>query len=193
VKTFFPLFQNIVGCNNPKIVFERAIIDIADKLLANNILIFTNGCASYPLMKLGYCTKGAAERASEPLRSILKARGLPPVLHVGECLDNTRSFSVFKTVSEALGRPLYKMPLAYLSPEWSNEKGVASPLSFRTGGISSYHCVHPYVFGSEKVMYYLFEGSRDTLGSVMVVRTDPKELAEKLIADLEEKSCGIAQ
>ncbi|NCC43886.1 MAG: carbon monoxide dehydrogenase, partial [Clostridia bacterium] len=47
---------NMVGCNNPKVLYEKTIIDVADVLLKNNVLILTNGCAAFPLMKLGYCT-----------------------------------------------------------------------------------------------------------------------------------------
>ena len=46
---------NMVGCNNPKIMYEKAVLDVCDVLLKNNVLIITNGCASFPLMKMGYC------------------------------------------------------------------------------------------------------------------------------------------
>ena len=108
-------------------VYEKAVIDIARHLLDNNVLILTNGCASFPLMKLGYCTRGAADRVSEPLRGILKAANLPAALHAGECLDNSRSAAIFRAVADACGQPLHRMPMAYVSPEWSNEKGIASP------------------------------------------------------------------
>ena len=52
---------NMVGCNNPKVLYEKAIIDVADVLLKNNVLILSNGCASFPLMKLGYCSVSALE------------------------------------------------------------------------------------------------------------------------------------
>jgi carbon-monoxide dehydrogenase catalytic subunit len=178
---------NLVGCNNPKIVYEKAIVELTERMLAANVLILTNGCASFPLMKLGYCAAGSADKAAEPLRGILKARGLPAALHIGECLDTARSSAVFHGLAEACGKPMYKMPFAYLSPEWSNEKGTASPLSFRVAGISSYHCVYPPVFGSKKVSDYLFEGSREALGAVMGVRPDPAELADKIVADFKEK------
>ena len=54
---------NMVGCNNPKVLYEKCIVDVADELLKNNVLIITNGCASFPLMKLGYCAISGKEKA----------------------------------------------------------------------------------------------------------------------------------
>ena len=88
---------NMVGCNNPKVLYEKAIVDVADVLLQNNVLILSNGCASFPLMKLGYCNKHAQDKAGESLRTFLTP-DLPPVWHVGECIDNTRSSGIFASV-----------------------------------------------------------------------------------------------
>ena len=75
---------NMVGCNNPKVLYERCIIDVADVLLANNVLLLSNGCASFPLMKLGYCnTHDAMHLVGDDLRRFL-GDDLPPVWHVGE-------------------------------------------------------------------------------------------------------------
>ena len=81
---------NIVGCNNPRVVYERAVVDVADELLKNNILLFTNGCASFPLLKLGFCSKEGAAKAGDSLQKFLGGK-LPPVWHMGECVDNTRA------------------------------------------------------------------------------------------------------
>lgn len=59
---------NLVGCSNPKVLYEKAVIDVADVLLKNNVLILTNGCASFPLMKLGYCSIDGISKAGESLR-----------------------------------------------------------------------------------------------------------------------------
>ena len=59
---------NMVGCNNPRVVYERAIVDIAEELIKNDILIFTNGCASFPLLKLGYCSLSALDKTGAGLR-----------------------------------------------------------------------------------------------------------------------------
>ena len=176
---------NIVGCNNPKVVYEKCVIDAANALLRNNILILTNGCASFPLMKMGYCNISGQEHAGESLNEFLG--DLPPVWHVGECIDNTKSSGIFAGVAGEAGKPLYEMPFAFSSPEWSNEKGIDAALGFRLMGINSYHCVEAQIHGSKNVIEFLKEGTKDLLGSVMVVNPNPDALGEKIVADIIEK------
>ena len=176
---------NIVGCNNPKVVYEKCVIDVANALLRNNILILTNGCASFPLMKMGYCNVSGQEHAGESLKEFLG--DLPPVWHVGECIDNTKSSGIFAGVAGEAGKPLYEMPFAFSSPEWSNEKGIDAALGFRLMGINSYHYVEAQIHGSKNVIEFLKEGTKDLLGSVMVVNPNPDALGEKIVADIIEK------
>lgn len=176
---------NMVGCNNPKVVYEKCVIDVANALLRNNILILTNGCASFPLMKMGYCNVSGQEHAGESLKEFLG--DLPPVWHVGECIDNTKSSGIFAGVAGEAGKPLYEMPFAFTSPEWSNEKGIDAALGFRLMGINSYHCVEAQIHGSKNVIEFLKEGTKELLGSVMVVDTNPDSLGEKIVADIIEK------
>ncbi|MDD3278010.1 MAG: carbon monoxide dehydrogenase [Lachnospiraceae bacterium] len=179
---------NLVGCNNPKILYEKAILDVADVLLKNNVLIITNGCASFPLMKTGYCqtSEAAYARCGEKLKGFLTP-DMPPVWHVGECIDNARTSGIFAGIAALEERKLYEMPFAFVSPEWSNEKGIDAALGFRLMGISSYHCVEAPIHGSSKVIEFLKESTKETLHSAMVVDADPKALGEKIVADIIEK------
>ncbi|MBE6876643.1 MAG: anaerobic carbon-monoxide dehydrogenase catalytic subunit [Ruminococcus sp.] len=177
---------NMVGCNNPKVLYEKCIVDVADVLLKNNVLILSNGCASFPLMKLGYCSKHAQDKAGKSLREFL-GDDLPPVWHVGECIDNTRSSGIFAGVSNALGQKIFEMPLAFTSPEWGNEKGIDAALGFRLMGVNSYHCVEAQIYGSKNVIEFLKDGTRELLGSVMYVNTDPVKVGEKIVEDFRAK------
>ena len=175
---------NLVGCNNPRVVYEKAVIDVTDELLKNNILVFTNGCASFPLLKLGYCSIEAQKKAGASLQEFL-ADDLPPVWHMGECIDNTRASTIFGAVAQAAGLAIKDMPYAFASPEWSNEKGLDAALAFRLFGISSYHCVEPPAHGSDNVMNFLKHDTQELFGATMNVIVDPKELAGKIIADIK--------
>ena len=179
---------NMVGCNNPKVMYEKAICDVADVLLKNNVLILTNGCASFPLMKMGYCQTSdlAYSRVGDNLKEFL-GDDLPPVWHVGECIDNTRSSGIFGGVAGAAGHKLCEMPYAFTSPEWSNEKGIDAALGFRLMGINSYHCVEAQIHASQNVMEFLKDSTRETLGSVMYVDVDPVALGEKMVEDMKAK------
>lgn len=180
---------NMVGCNNPKIMYEKAILDVCDVLLKNDVLIITNGCASFPLMKMGYCqtSEFAYGKCGKGLREFLEKDNMPPVWHVGECIDNTRSSGIFAGVAGEFGKNLYEMPFAFSSPEWSNEKGIDAALGFRLMGITSYHCVEAPIFGSPNVIHFLKEATKETLHSSMVVDADPVALGEKIVADMNKK------
>ncbi len=178
---------NMVGCNNPKVLYEKAIIDVADVLLKNNVLILSNGCASFPLMKLGYCSVSALEdKTGDTLKEFLSP-DLPPVWHVGECIDNTRSSGIFAGIAGELGKKIYELPFAFSSPEWGNEKGIDAALGFRLMGISSYHCVEAQIYGSKNVIEFLKEGTKELLGSSMNVDTDPIALGQKIVDDMKIK------
>ena len=177
---------NLVGCNNPRVLYEKAVTDITSKLIKEDILVLTNGCASFPLIKLGYCNKSALEHTGSGLKEFLGS-DLPPVWHMGECLDNARASALFRALADACGKDLKDMPFAFASPEWSNEKGVAAALSFRLLGINSYHCVEPPVQGSPNVMKYIYEDTKETIGAVMVVDVNPDSLGDKIVEDIEAK------
>ncbi len=181
---------NMVGCSNPRVVYERAVVDVADELLKNDILIFTNGCASFPLLKLGYCSKAGAAKAGAHLQQFLGGK-LPPVWHMGECIDNTRASTVFGGIAQAAGQAIKDMPYAFASPEWSNEKGLDASLAFRLFGIDSYHCVEPPVQGAPNVERFLKHDTKETLGAVMVVNTDPKALAQQIVHDIDAARAAL--
>ena len=184
---------NLVGCNNPRVIYEKAIAESADILIANDYLVFTNGCASFPLMKLGHCRVEAAERAGAGLREFLGGE-LPPVWHMGECIDNARASAFFKAVAALAGADIKDMPFAFLSPEWSNEKGIGAALSFRLLGVNSYHCVHLPIQGSDNVMGYVYGGgAQERFGSRMLVDPDHVALMNALMRDMDAKRNALFQ
>lgn len=177
---------NMVGCSNPKTLYEKSTVDVADVLLKNNVLILTNGCASFPLMKLGYCTVDGAAKAGDSLREFLGS-DLPPVWHVGECIDNARSSGIFAGIAKECEKNLYEMPFAFTSPEWGNEKGIDAALGFRLMGINSFHCVEAQIHGSKNIIEFLKDGTKELLGSTMTVDADPTALGNKIVENIREK------
>lgn len=176
---------NLVGCSNPRVVYEKAVVEVAEILLQNNVLILTNGCASFPLLKLGYCSTKALAQTGEPLRTFLG--DVPPIWHMGECLDNARASGVFNSLSAQIGKPIKDLPFAFASPEWSNEKGICAALAFRLLGMNSYHSVYAPVQGSKNVSAFLATGTKELLGSEMIVNVDHIALAHQIVADLKER------
>lgn len=180
---------NLVGCSNPRVVYEKATAEIADYLIRHDVLLMTNGCASFPLMKLGYCSSKGLERAGAGLRSFLG--DVPPVWQMGECLDNARASALFHGLSAKLGIPMKELPFAFSSPEWSNEKGLCAALSFRLLGLNSYHCVYAPTQGSAAVTEFMEHGTKDILGSEMIVDVDHNALARRIVDDLDERRVAL--
>lgn len=176
---------NLVGCSNPRIVYEKAVVEVADILIKNNVLVMTNGCASFPLLKLGYCSTKALENTGDSLKDFLK--DVPPVWHMGECLDNARASAMFNGIAGGLGEKIKDLPFAFISPEWSNEKGICAALSFRLLGINSYHSVYAPTQGSKNVTEFMATGTKDILGSEMIVNVDHIALANQVVEDMKAK------
>lgn len=175
---------NLVGCNNPRLIYEKAILEVAQLLLENNVLIMTNGCASFPLLKMGYCSKKAWAQTGSSLREFLEAYDLPPVWHMGECLDNARASAMFNALSGKLAVPIKDLPYAFISPEWSNEKGMCASMAFRLLGINSYHSVYAPTQGSDHVTKFMTTGTKELLGSQMIIKVNHMELADTILKDL---------
>lgn len=103
---------------------------------------------------------------------------------MGECIDNTRASGTFAGIAAELNTKIKDMPYALASPEWGNEKGIGAALGFRLFGVNSYHCVYAPVEGSKNVKDFLMN-SEETLGSKMIVNTDPVELAKIIVKDIK--------
>jgi len=142
-------------------------------------------------LKTGYCLPEALRESGAGLRKILAPHHLPPVWHMGECLDNARATGLFRAVAESSGESQKNPPFAFSSPEWSNEKGTGATLGFRLLGINTYHCIEPPIGGSDKVSRFFAEGTMDLLGAVMVVDHDPRSLADRIVADLDVRRVAL--
>ena len=104
-----------MGCNNPKVIYERAIVDVAEEMLKNNILILTNGCASFPLLKLGFCHPDARSKCGEGLRRFLD-EGYASCLAHGRMYRQHQSQRRVCRIANVLGQRITDMPYAMSSP-----------------------------------------------------------------------------
>jgi len=175
----------LAGCANTSGADEKALLDAVDLLLKNDILVFASGCAAMPLVKSGRCSKKALDRCGGKLQMFLKGE-LPPVWHFGECVDNANVLHTFREIAKYAGNAMKDLPFAFLSPEWSGDKGVVVPLAYRMSGFDSYHCASDPVSGSEAVRQFICEGAHGLVGSRMKWDGDPQKVAEMIIADFAQ-------
>jgi carbon-monoxide dehydrogenase catalytic subunit len=188
----------IVGCSNPKMQVDNAHVTLATELIKKNILVLQTGCSAIACAKAGMLVPEAARTiAGESLAEVCEAVGIPPVLHMGSCVDNSRILMAATNVlmEGGLGEDLSDLPVAGAAPEWTSEKAVAIAHYFVASGL--YVVLgHPlYVEGSEKVNRLLTEEMEGITGGKFEWEADPVVAAEKILAHIEKKrdALGINQ
>jgi carbon-monoxide dehydrogenase catalytic subunit len=128
----------IVGCNNPKQKLDEYINTLTAELIARDVLVLKTGCAAIASAKAGMLTpETALEKAGKGLREVCEAVGMPPVLHMGSCVDNSRLLEAATEVvlEGGLGDDLSSIPVVGVAPEWMSEKAVSIGTYFVASGI----------------------------------------------------------
>jgi len=179
----------IVGCNNPKTTVDAYINRLTRNLMARDVLILKTGCAAIASGKMGMLLPEAAlENAGPGLREVCEAVGMPPVLHMGSCVDNSR---ILEAASEivfegGLGDDLSQIPAVGVAPEWMSEKAVAIGTYFVASGVDVILGQPFAVAGSENVRRYLNQGAREQFGASFHECEDPDQAAELIIRLLDQ-------
>lgn len=181
----------IVGCNNPKIKQDLGHTELTKRLIENDILVVVTGCATVADGKAGLMTPQAAEKAGPGLRAVCQALGIPPVLHLGSCVDNTRILVLAAALANTLGVDISALPLAGAAPEWYSEKAVAIGVYVVASGIFTVLGVAPPVFGSPNVVKLLTEGLEGVFGATFAVEADPDRAAALIRRHIEKKRAGL--
>jgi carbon-monoxide dehydrogenase catalytic subunit len=180
----------VVGCNNPKTPMDSYTNTLTRRLLENNVLVLKTGCAAIASAKQGMLTPEAALNYAGPgLREVCEAVGMPPILHMGSCVDNARILeAATEVVAEGgLGDDLSLVPAVGVAPEWMSEKAVAIGSYFVASGIDVI-LGHPFhISGSEKVTRFLNEEVRQLFGASFHVCPDPEQAATTILDILQQR------
>jgi carbon-monoxide dehydrogenase catalytic subunit len=181
----------IVGCNNPKIKQDLGHTELTRRLIENDILVVVTGCTSVADGKAGLMVPEAADLAGPGLRTVCKALGIPPVLHLGSCVDNTRILVLAAALANALGTDISALPLAGAAPEWYSEKAVSIGTYVVSSGIYTVLGIAPPVFGSPNIVKLLTEGLEGVFGATFAVEPDPNRAAVLIRRHIEKKRAGL--
>ncbi|MEE4352994.1 MAG: anaerobic carbon-monoxide dehydrogenase catalytic subunit [Desulfatiglans sp.] len=177
----------VVGCNNPKIKHDYGHTQLTTQLIANDILVLDTGCVSVAHAKAGFKTLEALEKAGPGLKEICGALGIPPVLHVGSCVDNVRILVLVAALANALGCDISDLPVAGSAPEWYSEKAVSIACYFVASGVFTHLGPMPPITGSMNVVKLLTEGLEDVVGATFAVEADPQKASRVIIRHIEKK------
>jgi carbon-monoxide dehydrogenase catalytic subunit len=180
----------VVGCNNPRVKHDWVHIELVKELLKNDVLVVQTGCSANALAKAGFMQPEAAKKYCGPgLAEVCEAVGMPPVLHAGACVDNSR---ILVAVTEmvktgGLGDDISDLPVAGAAPEYMSEKAIAIGHYFVTSGVFTVFGVGlPHVAGT-KAADYLFKGLEEDVGGMWAVEPDPYKMAQLMIDHINKK------
>ncbi len=177
----------IVGCNNPKLVHDQEHLTLTRELIKNNILVVETGCAAIACAKAGLLLPEAAAEAGEGLGAVCRALGIPPVLHMGSCVDISRILVVASALANALNVDISDLPLAAAAPEWMSEKAVSIGAYAVASGIFTVLGLAPPILGSGNLTALLTAGAQDVVGATFAVETDPQAAAKLIVSHVGQK------
>jgi carbon-monoxide dehydrogenase catalytic subunit len=184
----------VVGCNNPKITHDWAHIEMTKELIKNDVLVVTTGCSAIADAKHGLLRPEVAfELAGDGLKEICETVGIPPVLHVGSCVDNSRILMVLTNmVNEGgLGDDISDLPVAGAAPEWMSEKAVSIGFYFVASGVFTTLGMPFPIGGSENLTRYLSDEIERVVGGKFAFEPDPIVAARLMIEHINGKRAAL--
>ncbi len=184
----------IVGCNNPKIKHDYGHVTLTRRLIENDVLVVDTGCVSVANAKAGFKVPEAIEMAGPGLKEVCGSLGIPPVLHLGSCVDNVRILVLVSALADALGVDISDLPVAGAAPEWYSEKAATIGVYFVASGVTTVLGPMPPIAGSMNVVSLLTEGLKDVVGASFAVEPDPEKAALFIRRHIEgkRKALGLA-
>ena len=186
----------VVGCNNARTMHDSAHLIVVKELLKNDVIVLTTGCNAMACGKAGLLSPESAKVYCGPgLAEVCETVGIPPVLHMGSCVDNSRILMAATEVVKAggLGNDISDLPAAGCAPEWMSEKAISIGQYFVASGVYTVFGVNLPVEGAPVFRDYLFNGMEQVFGGKWDLIEDPYEMARKMIAhiDAKRKALGI--
>ncbi|OUO75619.1 carbon-monoxide dehydrogenase catalytic subunit [Blautia sp. An249] len=181
----------MVGCNNPKVRPDAAHIELMKKLIANDIILVVSGCSAQAAAKAGLMDKRAKDLCGAGLKRVCELADIPPVLHMGSCVDISRMMVLASRIAKDSGWNISQIPLVGCAPEWMSEKAVSIGNYVVATGIDTYLGVEPYAYGSDVVDGLLKGGLEDWVEAKYTVEHDIDKLGDLMIERIEEKRTAL--
>jgi carbon-monoxide dehydrogenase catalytic subunit len=191
----------IVGCNNPRSKQDYLHTYVTEELLKQDVLIVETGCGAIAAAKLGLLLGEAGlEKVGPGLREVCETVGIPPVLHMGSCVDNTRILTVLTQVVEegGLGDDIDQVPAVGLAPEWMSEKAlaigtycVASGAYVIFGGSSPVSGMPDRMADSTIVSELISKGWEEIYGGKLEFIPDPDEMIKATLEHIDKKRAAL--
>ncbi len=180
----------VVGCNNARTAHDDGHLTVVKELIKNDVIVLTTGCNAIACGKAGLLTPESAKVYCGPgLAEVCETVGIPPVLHMGSCVDNSRILMAAAEVVKAggLGDDISDLPAAGSAPEWMSEKAISIGHYFVVSGVYTVFGVTMPVGGAPVFEDYLYNKLEGVYGGMWDLVVDPYEHAAKMIAHIDKK------
>lgn len=180
----------VVGCNNARTVHNEGHLTVVKELIKHDVIVLTTGCNAIACAKAGLLTPEAAKVFCGPgLAEVCETVGIPPVLHMGSCVDNSRILMAAAEVVKAggLGNDISDLPAAGSAPEWMSEKAISIGHYFVVSGVYTVFGVTLPVSGAPVFENHLYKELENIYGGMWDLVVDPYEHAQKMIAHIDKK------
>jgi len=184
----------VVGCNNARVKHNEGHIAMVKELIKNDVLVITTGCNAIACAEAGLLVpEAAAKYAGEGLAEVCETVGIPPVLHMGSCVDNSRILIAATAMVKdgGLGDDISDLPVAGAAPEWMSEKAISIGQYFVASGVYTVFGVTWPTEGSKEVTDYLFKEMEEQYGGMWDFEPDPIQAAHKMIAHIDKKRAAL--
>ena len=180
----------VVGCNNARVRHNEPHTLMVKELIKNDVLVLQTGCSAIASAEAGLMTPEAASKyAGEGLASVCEAVGIPPVLHLGSCVDNSRILMAATAMVKdgGLGDDISDLPVAGAAPEWMSEKAISIGQYFVGSGVFTVFGVNWPTLGSNEVTEFLFKDFEAMYGGMWAFEPDPIKAAQLMIEHIDNK------
>ena len=180
----------VVGCNNARHCHDKYHNYLTRELIKRDYLVVLTGCAAISTAKCGLMMPEAMKYAGEGLRSICETVGIPPIRHMGSCVDNSRILTVLSEVVQegGLGEDISELPVAGIAPEWMSEKALSIGTYVAASGVYTVFSGEPIpVESSEEVKEIMTKVWQQKYGGQLEYIADIEELLNKVISVIQEK------
>ncbi len=180
----------VVGCNNARVTHDHVHVTLVKELIKNDVLVLQTGCSAMASAKAGLMVPEAALKyAGKGLASVCEAVGIPPVLHLGSCVDNARILMAATAMVKegGLGDDISDLPAAGAAPEWMSEKAISIGQYFVGSGFFTVFGVNWPTLGSDEVTDFLFKDFEKFYGGMWAFEPDPAKMAELMISHIDKK------
>jgi carbon-monoxide dehydrogenase catalytic subunit len=179
----------VVGCNNVRTMHDFNHNHVVRELIKNDVLVVQTGCSAISAAKEGLLGPEAMNVAGPGLREVCEAIGIPPVLHLGSCVDNTRILTVASQMATegGLGDDIADLPAVGLAPEWMSEKALSIGTYFVASGVYVIMGPRNPISGSEEVARIISEGWESKVGGKLEFVVEAEEMVRKTLEHIDKK------